>query len=135
MNPLHFCCRSLDTFFSRSTCKRRPLGLLLFALLAGCATPPPTCDTLCQATQRRTQYLEQNPDLPHRVRAAVNEGKVVVGMSHAEVRAALGEPAQLIEGRPGLVTREQWAYRLADNTTLWVYFQFGRVHSWADESR
>lgn len=113
----------------------RARAILLCVWLAGCATLPPVCDALCQATQRRMQYLVHNPELPNRVRAAVVEGKIVVGMSHADVRAALGEPTHTVDGRPGLVTREQWAYRLADNSTLWVYFQFGKVNSWTDESR
>lgn len=107
---------------------------MLCAWLVSCASAPPACDTLCQDTRRRAAYLQQHADLTSRMRAAISEGRVIIGMTPAAVRAALGEPSQIITGRPDIVAREQWLYRAPGNSANWVYFQMGEVHSWTGDN-
>lgn len=122
-------------FFARvRPCLRVGVMTMFCAWLVGCATTPPTCDTLCQDSQRRTAYLEQHTDLTSRMRAAISEGRIIIGMTPAHVRAALGEPSQIIAGRPDIVAREQWLYRAPDNSANWVYFQMGEVRSWTGDN-
>lgn len=124
-----------SVFFARAArCLRVGLTAMLCAWQVSCASAPLTCDTLCQDTRRRMAHLEQHPDLTNRMRAAISEGRVIIGMTPADVRAALGEPSQIVIGRPDIVAREQWLYRGPGNSANWVYFQMGEVRSWTGDN-
>ena len=61
------------------------LAFLAAAWLAACSTDAPTLD-------RRSAFLAENPSLPRDRAEAIAAGVVQIGMTMAEVRAALGPP-------------------------------------------
>lgn len=73
--------------------------------------------TGCNGTpnvDRRLAYANQHPELPPEKREAIADGRVQTGMTMAEVRAMVGEPAHVTrsqrEGRTGPIHVEVWIY-------------------------
>ena len=62
-----------------------------------------------RAAWRRQQYLQNNPELPPRIVDAIDRGHVVIGMTEAQVRAALGSPVyvKVFESQS---TKAVWLY-------------------------
>jgi hypothetical protein len=58
----------------------------LFAVTPGCTSAAE------KARLRRVEYLSLNPDTTEDVRAAIEAGKIIVGMSEAEAQASWGRP-------------------------------------------
>lgn len=102
--------------------------------IAACAGPrQSTCDQECRAEQRREHYLSAHPDLAPKIRAAIAQGRVVVGMSTRDVAAALGQPDGKVDAHAAWVEREQWVYRSEGGLPAYYVFRFGRLHSWTDQ--
>ena len=59
------------------------IAALVALVLVGCASSDP-------ATRRREEFFEAHPDTSPDVRRAIEEGEVLLGMTHAEVVASLG---------------------------------------------
>ena len=59
-------------------------------------------------------------------RAAIREGRVIIGMTHDEVEMAMGEPISKVSDDKGI---EKWLYPRSNNVILEVYFdEKGRVN-------
>lgn len=97
------------------------LGLLLILMLpAGCATLGAREDLA-----RRSLYLDAHPKLPPVLREAIENGRLLAGMSREMVAAAVGwpdgrEPAQ----GPG-ASFERWRYGDPRYDSVVTYLYFG----------
>lgn len=88
-----------------------PLALLaaagLQAVLAACSTSTPVLN-------ERQAYLASHPDLDRDRADAIAQGRVEIGMTAAEVRAALGPPLHVKRsmraGPAGALPVEIWIY-------------------------
>jgi hypothetical protein len=76
--------------------------------------------------QRRKSYTEEHPELSERIRRAILEGKLVLGMSAEEARAAWGAPSRVNKTVNAYTVSEQWVYGDDD----YVYFENGKINSW-----
>lgn len=81
--------------------------------------------------QRKERFLRENPTLSADQREMIERSSFVIGMSAAAVRAAFGEPRELIRTVNALETFEQWSY---GSGSIYLYFQNGLLRSF-QESR
>lgn len=121
--------------------RQQPLIALLIAafLIGSCAstrhiaatstTLDPNCDNQCQSANRRQAYISQNPHLSDKFKAAVLEGRVLLGMTMEDVIASIGKPDQKQETTTW-AAREQWIYHSGTELARLYVFQFGKVNSW-----
>lgn len=112
-----------------------PPALLLILVsctqLLACGTAPvASCDAACLVEQRRSQYIEQHPQLSEQLKAAIRSGKLMVGMSKEDVAAVLGPPDKTVDMRAKWIEREQWLYSSRGETAGSYVFRFGKLHSW-----
>jgi hypothetical protein len=80
------------------------LFLVLALFLGACATPT----TL---TQSREAYVKAHPDLDPKVKNAILQGGVMVGMTQDEVRASCGEPNIKSAGVQAGKYCDYWGYK------------------------
>jgi hypothetical protein len=75
--------------------------VLLAVVVAGCAS----------VNVQRQRYVAAHPELAIDVQNAIINGEIIAGMGPAEVRAALGNPANIVKhAEPGRPTTERWIY-------------------------
>lgn len=107
------------------------ISLVSLTQLSACGTAPVVaCDAACLVEQRRNLYIQQNPQLPEQLKAAIRSGKLLVGMSKEEVAAVLGPPDKTVDMRAKWIEREQWLYTSQGETAGSFVFRFGKLHSW-----
>lgn len=101
----------------------RIAALAVLVLLAGCTGPN-------SATGRR-QYLSTHPDLTAEQRMAIRSGKVLVGMTPADVLSAWGDTSTKEHRATEAGQVETWAYCAGrgriDECPKRVTFHDGRV--------
>lgn len=101
----------------------KTIPLLAALLLTGCASIDRAIDAPRQ--NRAQSFVASNPDLDENVKRNIVEGRVLVGMTKDQAKAAWGEPTRknLMGGQHG--DFEQWVYPYA-----YLYFRGGKVTSW-----
>ena len=94
--------------------------LLMMAVTTGCATTPSLEDSA-----RRGLYLDTHPTLPPAVRAAVQSGDLIVGMSREMVVAAVGWPVRTEQAASPNSVYECWIYgdTRYDSIITYLYFK------------
>ncbi len=103
------------------------LTAALLCLFAGCA------ETASHAF--RHQYLADHPELEPRYRRLIESGRVWVGMSQAQAKAAWGVPWEINRGGGAGGAVDQWVYRdyhLGYTAYRYLYFKDGRLVRWQD---
>lgn len=102
-----------------------------------------------QHTKRRQEYIKNHPDITERVKMAIKNGDVLIGMTKEELIASWGQPYDINRTVTATVIREQWVYVFGyvDSYTLqpipaklvtpgaphvYVYLENGIVTSWQD---
>lgn len=81
--------------------------------------------------KRRHRFLTDNPQLPRRIKAAVKDGQVCIGMTPEQVVASWGEPFQKGRGFAlGLGEYDCWFYRGSAGRVLFVNLVNGSVTGW-----
>jgi hypothetical protein len=102
-----------------------------------------------QHTKRRQEYMKNHPDITERVKMAIKNGDVLIGMTKEELIASWGQPYDINRTVTATVIREQWVYVFGyvDSYTLqpipaqlvtpgaphvYVYLENGIVTSWQD---
>lgn len=88
--------------------------------------------------RRRYDYLETRSDLRPEVRAAIIDGKIMRGMTKAEVIASWGEPCWYCRGTRKASWGDMWEYNVFGSGTYgigngtYVYFDAGdKVTEWS----
>ena len=102
-------------------------SFLTILLLTGCAAMfGITTDAERQA------YYDAHPDLPERVQVAMEEHRVLEGMTTRQVRLALGHPTKQNRTTFRGTEHTQWVYVSPMNAAerRYVYFDDGRVVGW-----
>jgi hypothetical protein len=97
-------------------------ALPLLGLLGGCASGPAGASE----EARRRAYAEARPDLAPPLREAILDGRVVVGMTPEQLRAARGAPHHVSEILTAGRRSEQWVYPRG-GAWEYVYVEDGRV--------
>jgi hypothetical protein len=67
-----------------------------------------SCDPM--AGRFRTKYCDNHPDLQENVRKAILEGRIIIGMTKEQVRAACGTPMNRKKGENDSGNSEIWFY-------------------------
>ena len=81
----------------------------------------------------RQEQIEANPGWSDQIKALVAKGRIVQGMTRAQVRASWGPPRDINRSVGEWGTREQWVYGgLAYSDPRYVYFRDGRCTGWQD---
>ncbi len=111
--------------------RRTPFFLLLPFLSSCASTVISPCDAPCQQGQRRLAYIEQHPEVDTPIAQAILNGKVIIGMTKAEVVAAIGPPRDTTTQSISWVAREQWVYDSSNaNARTYYFFKFGKLNAW-----
>jgi hypothetical protein len=109
--------------------------IVMFTVLTiGCHTPSnnekeTTADPKQRQEEaaRRLQYLEEHPDVPPKVKQAIEHGDVVAGMTASDARASIGEPVQIMSRGSEHGSSEQWEYQDRSGHHRWLYFDSGTL--------
>ena len=103
------------------------LVCLLTLTLAGCTG----------AMDRRVEYINRNMGLPYETRSAIEEGRLLVGMTMGQVRASIGDYPKVNRSTYAFGTREQWIYSCTDPECkrMYLYFMNGMLESWQEFER
>jgi hypothetical protein len=83
----------------------------------------------------RIIYLKLNPDLEPKVRSAIEDCKIYIGMRKEDVRASWGGPTRVNRTVERYGIHEQWVYcKYGDclSGAIYVYFDDGILTSWQD---
>lgn len=115
----------------------KPLTALLLACFATTLTSvvapslvgATECNAQCAEQNRRMNFIEENPSLSAKIRGAILNGRVLLGMSKDEVIAAIGTPVQSVDTNASWAVREQWVYQDQEGL-YYYYFKFGTVTGW-----
>jgi hypothetical protein len=102
---------------------RRVVFFLLLPLVIaaiGCATTSPGEDLA-----RRGLYLDAHPKLPPALRAAVESGHLIAGMSREMVLASVGWPQRTERAGAPHSTYECWVYGDDGRASVITYLYFG----------
>jgi hypothetical protein len=75
--------------------------------------------------EARDLYIKDHPEVSDRIRQAIAEGSIVLGMTKEDTRASWGDPSHVNKTVNASGISEQWVY---GNT--YVYFENGRLTSW-----
>jgi hypothetical protein len=75
--------------------------------------------------ERRKLYIEGHPELSDRIRDAILDGSIVLGMSTDEARASWGAPSHINKTVNAYGVSEQWVYG-----DTYVYFEHSKLTSW-----
>lgn len=124
-------------------------GFILALAVLGCAP--------YERAAVRQKFFDQNPQVSPTVREAIENGRIMMGMTRDEVRASLGDPKDINRTVTRYGVTEQWVYErdvareglgglfmaaLATPkygrasgryvTRFYVYFEDGKVTAWQD---
>ncbi|NGO40424.1 hypothetical protein G4L39_13635 [Limisphaera ngatamarikiensis] len=77
--------------------------------------------------QIRHLYVKAHPELSERIKSAVLEGSIIIGMSSDDVRASWGDPDKVNRTVGTFGVHEQWIYG-----DTYLYFEDGVLKSWQD---
>ena len=97
----------------------------------GCPVPENPTPWDLDHCKRRAAYLQAHPETDPRVAELILHGRVAVGMSKAEVEAAVGKPTTINRTATAYGVREQWVYRHADGIRAdYLYFAGDVLEAW-----
>lgn len=77
--------------------------------------------------KRRKKFINDNPDIPEKYKKAIDDGKVLLGMSADMVRASWGESEKINRSVGNWGVHEQWIYG-----SKYLYFENGILTSWQE---
>lgn len=116
--------------------QKRYFGWLLFGLFvihiiifSGCVIPIGLYQQHLRTTARQ-QYVSAHPDLNYRIKAAILNGQVVIGMKDDELLASWGRPVEINQSVGPWGIHEQWIYGRFPYNDTYIYLENGRVVSW-----
>ena len=105
------------------------LALTLAAVVAGGCSPG-----MMIKEHRRQTYVAQHVDLPATTRTCILEGKILLGMSKADVVASWGQPHHINRSAGAWGASEQWVYgtngRYGFTPSGFLYFEEGTLTDW-----
>ena len=87
------------------------------------------------ARKRKSWYLDYHTDRPDTIVTAINDEKLVLGMSWPDVWAFKGRPNDINRTTSAHGTDEQWVYRDSwewNSRIIYLYFDNGVLASWQD---
>jgi hypothetical protein len=117
-----------------------PLALLVAVALAACGGPFKSSYDILR--EGRVTYVNQNPNLDPAVRTAILDGRLLEGMTPADVRASWGDP---LPGYQRAGALDEWVFgcdqphycstrgTMLGETVYYhsrAYFRNGRLESW-----
>ena len=86
--------------------------------------------------KRRARVLHTHPEWPRRIRAAVREGRVCLGMTKDQLIASWDTPVQKgLSFILGIGECETWFFRSLDNKLLFVTLSNGEVSGWYEKDK
>lgn len=101
---------------------RTLISVVILAALAGCIPPK----------SKRLEYVEAHPYMSERTKAAIADGKIHIGMTQDQARAAWGRPSDINRSVGPWGVSEQWVYRRAYGGGQYLYFKNGILESFQD---
>lgn len=110
--------------------KRLAAAAALVVMYAGCAGMVAGIAT----EKSRAQYVRENPGLTEAGKKAIMEGRLLIGMTEADVVAAIGRPYDINRSTYQHTETAQFVYTSIYGGTAsgykYVYFENGKVTSW-----
>lgn len=82
-------------------------------------------DRKTDAYNKRKAYVQQHKNLPEKIRKAILEEKIMLGMSADDVKTSWGDPKNINRSVGSWGVHEQWVY-----SGTYVYFENGKLTSW-----
>lgn len=100
---------------------------ILCIFLSSCAT----------AQKRRQDYVKAHPELDDQIKESILNGKIILGMTKAQVIASWGRPVRIRQPVGSWRVYEQWIYYNDPDSPhscpiIYVYFRNGIVESWGE---
>ena len=94
--------------------------------------------TVSCAMERQQQYIKSHPELKSKIKTAIENGEIIIGMTKEQVLASRGRPFNINKTTTENMVYEQWVYYDSDLVILtpkiskyaYVYFENGKVTSW-----
>jgi hypothetical protein len=77
--------------------------------------------------QIRSAYVQAHPERPEKIKTAIADGKIILGMSADDTRASWGQPDKVNRTVTAGGVSEQWVYG-----DTYVYFEDSILTSWQD---
>lgn len=80
-------------------------------------------------TQKRLRYIEEHNEIDEKIKMAIREGKLIIGMNRDQAIASWGKPEKINRTVTRAGNTEQWVF---GSFGPFVYFENGILTAWQD---